>query len=151
MDRTLKGFLAGIMGAIPLNIINLTCYYVFKIVEIRYVDWASIIMTGSKPNNTVDLIFSLIIQFCWTGLMGTFMAFLIPQVTSKACWIKSMIYSFLISFIFRGIVVIYQVPGLYKVPTLTSSINNTTGILWGLATMYILKKLDEKKIMDRKT
>jgi hypothetical protein len=146
MDRTLKGFIAGIIGAIPLNLLNLTFYYVFKIVETRYVDWASIIMTGDKPNNLFDLIFSLVVQFCWTGLMGLFMALLIPQVTSKACWIKSMIYSFLISFIFRGIVVIYQVPGLYKVPTLTSSINNTIGIVWGLTTMYILKKLDEAKI-----
>lgn len=146
MDRTLKGFIAGLIGAIPLNIINLTCYYVFKIVEVRYADWASIIMTGDKPNNLFDLIFSLIVQFCWSGLMGLLMAFLIPQVTSKACWIKSVIYSFLISFIFRGIVVIYQVPGLYKVSTLTSSINNTTGVVWGLVTMYILKKLDEEKI-----
>jgi hypothetical protein len=145
MDRTFKGFIAGIIGAIPLNIINLLCYYVFKIVDIRYADWASIIMTGSKPNNTSDLIFSLIVQFCWSGLMGMFMALLIPQLTSKSYWAKSIIYSFFISFLFRGIVVVYQVPGLYKVSTLTSTINNITGILWGLVTMYILKKLDDIK------
>lgn len=144
MDRTFKGLLAGIAGAIPMNIINLILYK-FKLTNLRFIDWASVIMTGHLPNDLNSIIYSLFIQIFWSGALGIGLAFLFPLVTSKGYYIKTILYSFMLGFFFRGIVVLYQVPELYKIPTQTSELNFISVITWGLTAAFILHKLDNAK------
>jgi len=148
MDRIFKGFLAGIIGAIPMNIINLI-FYGLKLTQIRFIDWASIIATGSLPNDFSSIIYSLFVQICWSGVLGIGLAFSIPLITSKGYFIKALIYSFLLGFFFRGMVVLYQVPELYKITTQTGEINSIPVFLWGLTTAYILRKLDNIKAQQK--
>ncbi|HBE80774.1 MAG TPA: hypothetical protein DDW65_23760 [Firmicutes bacterium] len=141
MDRTLKGLLAGIIGAIPMNIINFI-FYGLKLTEIRFIDWASIIMTGSLPNDLNSIIYSLFVQIIWSGALGIGLAYSISLINSKGYLIKAIIYSFMVGFTFRGIVVLYQVPELYKISAQTSELNFIPAMVWGLTAAYMLRKLD---------
>lgn len=139
MDRTLNGFISGLIGSLPMNIINLILYH-FKFTQIRFLDWASIILTGDIPRNTFDLIYSIIIQIFWSGSLGIFVAFLVLLTTSKWYLIKGIIYSFFIGFTLRAVVVIFQIQGLDKVSTQTSLFNFMSVSIWGLTTMYMLHR-----------
>src|SRR5690242_5548624 len=98
-----------------MNTINLILYGL-KLTKLRFIDWASIIMTGDLPNDFNSIIYSLFVQILWSGALGIGLAFLIPLITSKGYFIKATIYSFMLGFFFRGIVVLYRVPELYKIP-----------------------------------
>lgn len=143
MDRTLKGALAGVIGSVPMNTINLILYY-FKLTNLRFIDWTSIIVTGNLPNDLNSTVYALFMHILWSGFLGIGLAFLFPLVTSKGYFIKAIIYSFSLSFIFRSIVVLFKVPELWKVSTQTSEINFLSVLSWGLTAALFLQKLDNK-------
>lgn len=143
VDRTFKGLIAGMIGTIPMNTINLILYSL-KLTKLRFIDWASLIMTGSLPNDLNSIIYSLFIQILWSGALGIGLAFLYPMITSKGYFIKATLYSFALGFLFRGIVVLFQVPDLYKVTTLTSEMNFISVVSWGLTAAFFLHKFDNK-------
>jgi hypothetical protein len=144
MDRTFKGLIAGICGALVMNTLNLTLYRL-KLTSIRFLDWASIIMTGSRPDNWNGLIYSLFIQILWTGTLGIGLAFIFPIITLKGYFIKATLYSFILGFFFRAIVVLFRIPELYNISTQSSEMYFFTVISWGLTTAFILHKLDNFK------
>ena len=144
MDRTFKGLLAGMIGAIPMNIINLILYGT-NLTKKRFIDWASIIMTGGLPDDLNSMVYSCFVQILWSGFLGIGLAFLLPLISSKGYFIKAALYSFLIGFIFRGLVVLFGITELSIVPTLTSELNSISIILWGLTAGFVLYKLDQLK------
>jgi hypothetical protein len=143
MDRTYKGLIAGVVGAIPMNIINLI-FYGLNLVQIRYIDWSGIILTGDRPNDLNSFIYSLIYQIFWSGVLGIGLAFLIPAISSRGYFLKAVLYSLFVAFILRGIVVMFQVPQLYKVLTVTSELNSISVVSWALTAGYMLYFLDKK-------
>lgn len=144
MDRTLQGFTAGMIASVPMNIINIILYH-YQLTETRFIDWASIIMTGDPPKSTFDLFYSFFAQSLWSGSLGIIIAFLVLLTTSKNHLIKGVIFSFFFGFSFRGIVVLFQVHDLDKISTQTSALNFMPVALWGLTTMYILHWYEIKK------
>lgn len=143
MDRTFQGLTAGLIGAVVMNFINLVFYYIFKLTEIRFLDWGSIVMLGHKPESFIEIIYGLIIHILWTGALGIIFSYLIPKITSQGYLIKGGLYAFLLTFIFRSIVRLYNVPILNKVSVKTSLINTSSAFLWGLILAALLKKFEE--------
>ena len=145
MDWPSKGFLAGIIGSVPMNITNLLAYK-FKLTSLRFVDWASIIMTAKKLSNDVNsMIYLLFIQVLWSGALGIGLAFLLSFVSSKGYYFKAMYISFLFAFVLRGIVVLFKITELSIVSVQSSEINFLPVLLWGLTTAFILRKLNNIK------
>lgn len=140
MDRLFKGFLSGILGAIPMNLLNLT-FYKFKLTNIRFIDWASIIMLGKLPNDLHSIIYTLFIQILWSGALGIGMVLIYPYINGKGYYIKGTLYAFLLGFIFRGIVVLFRIPELSITSTLGSELNFMAVISWGLTAAFILRRL----------
>ena len=56
MDRFHRGFIAGVISGIFLNVYNFICYYILKVTEIRFVDWTSIMAYGHRPENLNELL-----------------------------------------------------------------------------------------------
>ena len=144
MDRVHKGFIAGVIGAIPMNILNLTFFYLFHLTELRFLDWASIILTGSKPANLFEFSYALFVQICWSGVLGVILAFIIPRITSKGFIFKGVLYTFSVAFTLRCIVALFQVPELSQIPFLTSAMNFIASLIWGLTAVCSLRYLDRK-------
>lgn len=144
MDRTFKGLIAGMVGAIPMNIVNFI-FYGLNLTQIRFIDWSGIILTGERPNDLNSIIYSLIHQIFWSGAIGIGLAFLIPAISSRGYFIKAVFYSFFVSFIFRGIVVMFRVPHLYKILTVTSELNFISVVIWALTAGYMLYSLDKRE------
>src|SRR6056297_2161111 len=99
MDRTFKGLIAGTISAVIMNAINLIFFYIFNLTEVRFLDWASIIMLGGRPTTLLAAIYALIIHILWTGSLVVIFTYLIPQITSQGVLIKGGLYAFLLTFI----------------------------------------------------
>ncbi|MCK8826785.1 hypothetical protein MWH25_03370 [Natroniella acetigena] len=145
MDRTYKGLFAGTISAIIMNSINLTFFYVFNLTEIRFIDWTGLVMLGRIPDNTFEIVYILIIQIFWTGSLGIFFCLLIPHLSSQGNIVKGGLYAFLLTFIFRSVVILYDIAPLNNISTTTSLINVTSAFLWGLILALILQRLEHKK------
>ncbi len=144
MDRTSKGFIAGVGAGLIVSAINLPAYYWFHIIKIRFLDWAAILVLRGFPQNGLETIFALIQQLFWDGGMGIIFAFLLPKISWRGYKTKGAIYGILLSFIFCSLAIMFRLPFLSeKVPLETVLFNNLCVILWGIIVAVILKKLEE--------
>jgi len=144
MDRTFRGFIAGISAGLIVSIIHLPAYYWFHIIKIRFLDWAAILFMRGLPQNTAETIFAWVQQLIWDGIMGIIFALILPQISSKYYSIKGAIYGVFLSFIFCSIAIMFRLPYLAeKVPLVTVLFNELCVILWGIILAVILKKLEK--------
>ena len=94
-DKTIYGFLFGIIAGLVMNIINLFSYFILHFADLRYLDFMSIIVWGNKPLNFWESTLAFFLHLGFTGFLG-------------------------ILFLFA-----YSVTLLYKVPQLTNISVNT--------------------------
>lgn len=146
MDRFFRGLIGGLAGAVVMNIWDFISFYLLHFTNRRYLDWASIFLYGSLPNNIFESFYALVAQILWTGFLGVILAYLIPQVSSRGSLVKGAFYGFITGFFIYAIPVAFKIPYLYKTPfgiTLSQSIG---GILWGMTLAWVLKLLDERGV-----
>lgn len=147
MDRTTRGLLAGIIAGIAMNTWNLFDYYGLHLTEIRFLDWLSVLITWTKPENGLQTVVALILQTTiWDGFLGIVFAHLVVAVSSKGIIYKSVFYSILLWFAFKVIVNLYRVPilsapGEQPYPGRLS--NLLAAIIWGIVMALMLRKLEK--------
>lgn len=144
MDRTLRGLLAGVIAGSAMNVWNLLDYYFFHITKIRFLDWASVLLSWSKPHTAGETVIYLTIHLLWDGFLGIIFAHLLVPITSTGVIIKSTLYGVLLWFSFKIIVNLYRVPVLSGLQPFPGAISNLLAvILWGIVLGIVLKKLDK--------
>jgi hypothetical protein len=70
MDRTLRGLFAGVAAGAIMNLWNLLDFYFIHITQLRFLDWAAVLVSWSKPKGSFNTIFYLIMQLLWDGMLG---------------------------------------------------------------------------------
>ncbi len=145
MDRFTRGFVAGVLGGIIMNLWSLAI--VISILNweiIRFIDWSAIIIFGDLPRNHLEGIFGFSMHLVFTGLLGIIFAFLIPHITSRAYLFKGIVYGLIANFIS------YAIPGLFQKPVITEhslatvTSNLIGAILFGIVLAQTLYWLDKK-------
>jgi hypothetical protein len=142
LDRTIRGLIAGLIAAFPMNIWNLTDYYFFQITKIRFMDWAAILMTGKLPHTTLEFYVSFFSQLVWDGWLGIIFAYWIGKVSGKFIYIKGIVYGYLLTFIFTSIAHFYRLPviGQTTIQTPQGRLSNQIAVLlWSIMLAYVLK------------
>ncbi len=142
MDRIIKGLIAGTLGAFVMNIWDFFSFYVLRFHDHLYLEWASVLVYGHKPENLLEYIFSLIAQTSWAGLLGVIFASLIPYAVSKQYLIIGAFYGHILTFILFAISQLFKVPGLTDFDTTTAISHSMGAVVWGLALSKTLIWLD---------
>lgn len=144
MDRTFRGLIAGIIAGIIMNIWNLTDFYLFRISNLRLLDWVAVLTSGEKSRSVFQSITDLIIQLIWDGFLGVIFAHLLVKITSEGIIVKSVIFGTLCWFLFRALAIVFKVTPLiagYNFPSRLSSLLGA--VLWGVVLGFFLKKFEE--------
>lgn len=150
MDRVSRGFASGVIAGILMNAVNLIFFYIFKLTQIRFVDWASIVLFGHRPENFNQLLLNLVFNLLWDGFFGVIFAVMIPKITSRIYLFKGVVYGVFLTFVFRAIATLFGLPFLTnKFPILTHEINTLTVAVWGFSLAYGLKILDKKPLSEQ--
>ncbi|MBS4023160.1 MAG: hypothetical protein KGZ79_12195 [Dethiobacter sp.] len=144
MDRFFRGFIAGFIGGVAMNIWTLIAVFILNLQIIRFIDWASVFLYGSLPQNHIQGIFALWMQLIWSGLLGVAFAFLLPQITSRGYLLKGAIFGVVAGFLMYALPTLFQTPIVSSVSFETTVSNHAGGLLWGLTTAQSLRWLDKK-------
>lgn len=142
MDRFFRGVIAGTVGGIVMSIWDLLSYYVLDFADLRYLDWAVVMIFGSRPSDTPEFILALATHLVWASFLGIIMALLFPVVTSRGDLFKGGYFGFVTGFILYAIPVLFKVQHL-EFTTLGSATSHMIGgLMWGVTTAYVLRLLD---------
>lgn len=148
MDRFDRGLVAGITGGIIMNLWSFFAYYILDLNILRFLDWANVFTFGHLPKNYIEAAFSLFLQLMFTGMLGIFFAFLIPQITSRGYVIKGVVFAIMVSFATYSIGIIYKVQYISHVQIPTVLSNYFGSILWGITLAQTLHWLDNRAVAE---
>lgn len=142
MDRFFRGLVAGITGAIAMNIWSFISYDLLNFTKLRFLDWAAIFIFGDRPKSLIETFMALGTQILFGGFLGVLLAYLFPLVTSRGYLIKGAFFGFVTGFFIYAIPVLFNVQHLQFTATETAASNVIGGIMWGLTTALLLRLLD---------
>jgi len=144
-DRFTKGFIGGAIAGVAMVIPNYLLY-LLNFNRLRYLDWAAVLIYGSKPNTIWETIFAEIGHIFFAGLLGIIFVYLIPNlISSSNLYIKGLIFSIFVWFGVYSLAIMFQMPFLSKVP-LGSAVSNLLGaITYGLVITWSISALFNKE------
>lgn len=144
MDRFVSGFIAGGVGGILKNIWSFLAFHVLGFGQLRFADWASVIIFGRLASSTMEVVFSTLAYLIFVGILGIVFAYLIPALSSRFYLFKGVIYGICLGLIFYSLPVLFKIPQLMRMD-LNTVISFWVGdIIWGLALGATLKWLDQR-------
>lgn len=146
-NRFERGFIAGIIGGIIMNVWSFISGYI-QFTEVRIVDWGGIMFFGHTPPFTlIETIVALGLQLGFSGFLGVIFAFLIPVITSRNLYFKGLVYSAAVWFLIYGVTTLFRVPGTVPATVGTVFSNLISAFLFGLGTAFYLKQFSAAPVI----
>ena len=143
-DKFTKAFIAGLGASIIMNLFNFISFYVLQFSSVRYLDYASIALYGSKPESFLAAAFAQLAQILFSGFLGMVMLYYLSVVGQDNVLLKGWIFSFKAWFVIFGIGLLFKLPLLEKVPTNTAISNFTSASIYGITAAWLLTWLEQK-------
>ncbi|MBU4554553.1 MAG: hypothetical protein Q8N93_10010 [Bacillota bacterium] len=127
-----------------MNLIDHFLFFVIGIDHFRFIDWAGIFIFGHTPTNLPEAVFAQVGQLFFSGLVGIFFVYLLPQVTSRYYLVKGVIYAQFVWFGSYALSILFQVPGLRTI-SLESAVSDLIGsLVYGLVLAWVLRLIDKR-------
>jgi len=142
-DRFTRGFLAGIIAAVPSLLFALIAFWL-NWTTLRWATFAAILIYGRRSLNLAEEVFSTLAVFMLCGIFGIIFVFLIPKLTSVNLLLKSWVFGVTIWFLAFVATLLFKVPGLLIIPFKTVVINLIQATIWGLLLGYCLSWLENR-------
>lgn len=142
MDRFYRGFVGGVLAAIPLNLWSYISFHTLDLAAFQMLDWAGVIIYGRLPQSTLEVVSSLALQLLWSGFRGVVFSYAFSDTHSQGYLGKALIFSLLLSFAESAIAVLYRVPHLSQATVGTVLSGKIGAILWGVLLGYLVRRLD---------
>lgn len=143
-DRFTRGFVAGIVGGIAMNIWSLSSSYLIHFTKARFLDYSAAMLFGHKSTNLIELIIAQLTQLLFAAAMGVLFAYIIPAITSKNYLLKGWFYAIWIWFIVFSIGKLYKFSFLVTTSWKTVVSNFIGATIYGLILAQTLYWLDKR-------
>jgi len=144
-DRTTKGFIAGVIGGIAMNIVSYISYYL-NIANLRFVDWPSIFVTGQSATNALLVLFSLLVQLIFAGFLGIVFAYLISKLVTSINYVfKGLLFGVLSWFAIYSLTYIANVPKLTPLTMGTAVTDFMGALVFGFVLAETLNRFDTRE------
>lgn len=147
-DRLTLGFIAGVIGGVFMNLLDLILVYLFHWADVRYIDYTAIFIYGNKPSFWGDTLLALLIHLIFTGLLGIVFVYLLSAISNKSYLFKGGIFGVFAWFIFYLTGFLHRVPLFEKTTWPTAVSDVITSIAYGLILAETLRRLAVKYFDD---
>jgi len=146
MERVMRGAISGAVAGVAQNVWNLGDYYLVHNTTIRFLDWAAVLLSWSKPENWYQSVFYQVFQvFVWNALLGVFFAYLILLISSRSIILKGVAYALVLWFNFKVAVNFVRAPVLSGSQPFPGAMSNLVAVvIWGIVLGFVFGKLERR-------
>ena len=142
-DRFTNGFLTGFLSAFVPFVFNFGSR-ALGFSTLVWSDFMGLFILGRRPENTLELIYTICLQFRFLSILGSLFPLILTLISSKRYIFKGALYGITIWFILFSLPNLLQISGLGRIPLKTAISNFLGALLWGIALSFILKKIDRR-------
>ena len=144
-DRTTKGFIAGVIGGMAMNIVSYISYYL-DITNLRFLDWPSIFITGHSATNAFLAMFFFLVQLIFVGFLGIVYAYLISKLVTNTNYVfKGLLFGVLSWFAIYSLTYIANVPKLTPLTMGTAVTDFIGALVFGFVLAETINRLDSRE------
>jgi hypothetical protein len=141
-DKLTRGFVAGVLGGVVQSGIT-NPLYVLKLTKLRWLDFASVIVFGKRPEGFSQAFVSEVVTTIWSGLLGIGYTYALPRLGERNHRFKGMLYGVSSWFSIYSVVHLLDVSRLMKIDRNTATIHGVVSALWGLVMDETLDRLEK--------
>ena len=147
-DRFMIGFIAGAVGGISATLVSFP-FYILKLIKLRFLDYAAILILGKSPQGTLEIIFGELIHWGFSGAIGVLFAYLVNHeiITNKNLWLKGWGFGLGFWFLINVLSTIYKVNNLAVVPVGTAIINALASSVLGIVMAFVFNWLNNTETL----
>lgn len=146
-DRLLRGFWAGLVGGIVMNLYSVVLL-ALNWTEMPFYKWAAIIILGkANVGGTMAVILGTAGHLIFTALLGIGFSYLIPHLKNRYLLFKGWVYAVGVWFVIYGFSTLYKVQGTIPILPKTAIANFFGAGIYGLVTAYVIGRLEAKAIV----
>lgn len=142
MDRFTRGFAAGAVVGMLVDLLSLLTYNLFGFTQWRFIDFAGLIILGRRPAGAGEIIVSVLGQVGFSAAVGIIFAYLLPLTTSRNYMLKGWFFGVMILFSIYSTFHLFQIPQLLQLDLGTVITNMVKASLFGLGLAWLLARLD---------
>lgn len=139
-DRFMLGFVSGLIAAIGMSLLNFIIVHTTA-ANSHYADFVGIMLFGSKPDTTGEIITAFIAHIFFGGFLGIIFSYLIPLISEEFLLIKAMVYGTLMFFILFSLGVVFKINGLEYTSLLTVMTKSVGSGFYGFVLGYAILKI----------
>lgn len=141
-DRFTRGFVAGVIAAVPALLWNIISVYLLKISNLRWADFAALFILGKLQTTISEEIFCDLAALFFAGLMGVLFAYILITISSRNILLKGWIFGVSIWFFVFALTHLFRTPELALIGLGTVFSNLFGATIWGLVVGYSFGWLD---------
>ena len=142
-DRFTNGFVSGFTAGLVPWAINWSLQ-ALDINTVVWVDFMGLFILGRGPQDVAEIIYMLIMQFGFFGVLGVVFALIVPLISSRRLIFKGAVFGLSVWFILFSLPTLFQIGQLEVFPLKTVLVHSVSSILYGVALAFILKWVDNK-------
>ncbi len=138
MDKVSKGFWAGLVTSIPINVLNLIAYY-SDFTTMLFLNWAGIFLFGRLTRSVGEQIVGQLGQIMFCGFVGIGFNYFVSYKSRMNYIFKGWLFSVAIWGSIFGISVAFRFPYLSRLPFKTVLTNLILTSIFGMILPEILR------------
>ena len=142
-DCFTNGFIAGLLGGIVMSILDLVLFFL-GVVEILYLDWASVLIFGYRFATLLEAAIGQLGQLFFSAAVGVLFAYLLSLTSSRYYLFKGWVYGLVVWFGSYSIIQLFKVTPLTPVNPDTVISNIVTASVYGLVLAESLRRLSNR-------
>jgi len=142
-DRFTQGTIAGIFGAIPQSIFNLslTAIHISNFSLLRF---AGVLAFNHIPNGLLEKVLAKIIVFIMQAALGGLFAWWLKEIECDTILWKGFFFGGTAWFTIVSVATVFRLPGIYPIGTTTGIIIMLGSAIYGVAMAWGLLILNRK-------
>jgi thiamine transporter ThiT len=144
-DRFTNGFIAGLLGGVIIGILDLVLYSL-GVVQIPYLDWASVLIFGYRFTTLLEAAISQLGQLLFSAVAGVLFAYLLSLTSSRYYLFKGWVYGLVVWFGTYSITLLFKVTPLIPIKPDTVISHIVTASVYGLVLAESLRRLSRNKV-----
>lgn len=143
-DRFSRGLVAGAIGGVVNNIAGFVSFNILNFTDLRFSDYAAVMLFGRKSANIPELLFAALGQIAFSAFLGVIFVYLLRLITSRHLYLKAWFYSITVWFAVYALTVLFRVPALARIELNTAISNFIVASVYGIVLALVLRLFERR-------
>lgn len=149
-DRFVPACLAGIIGDLMKDGLNLLSHHALGLAKLRYLDYTGFMIYGRLPKGIWENAFAALVEAGFSAILGVGFAYLLDVIGTRHLYLKSVAYTVGFWFFAFSVFKLFRIEPFVLVDLGTAVSNLATSSIDGFIVAFVLDKMHIERMVHHR-